>query len=51
MKAVDLPKASMWEKNILILDLGAEASLAYGFPDALVTFTFAYGSRSPLERI
>ena len=44
MKLVDLPKTSMWEKNIIILDLGVEASLAYAFPDALVTFNFAYGS-------
>ena len=46
MKSVDLLKTSLQTKNILILDLGPEATLAYVFPDALVTFTFAYGSRS-----
>ena len=55
MKSVDLLKTSMWGKNILILDPGPEATLAYAFPHALVTFTFAYGSRSqsvnvPLHR-
>ena len=40
MKAYDLPKTSLWENNIL------EATLAYDFLDALLTFTFAYGSRS-----
>ena len=39
MKAYDLPKTSLWENNIL------EATLAYAFPDDLLTFTFAYGSR------
>ena len=46
MKEVDLPKTSLEEKNILILDPGPGATLAYYFPDALVAFTFAYGSRS-----
>ena len=46
MKEVDLPKTSLEEKNILILDPGPEATLAYAFPHALVTFTFAYGSLS-----
>ena len=45
MKAVDLPKTSMLAKNILIMDPGPKATLAYAFPNALVTFTFAYGSR------
>ena len=40
MKEDDLPKTSLRENNIL------EATFAYDFPDALLTFTFAYGSRS-----
>ena len=55
MKVVDSPKTSLQEENILILDPGPEATLAYAFPYALVTFTFAYRSRSqstnvPLRR-
>ena len=46
MKAFDLPKTSLWTNNILILDIRPEATLAYAFPDALVTFTFSYGSQS-----
>ena len=39
MKADDLPKKYLRENNIL------EATLAYAFPDALLTFTFSCGSR------
>ena len=45
MKAMDLPKKYLLAKNILILDHGSEATLAYAFPDALVTFTFSCGSQ------
>ena len=51
MKAMDLPKKYILEKNILILDRGSEATLAYAFPDALVTFTFSYGSRPQFANV
>ena len=39
MKADDLPKTSMLENNIM------EATLGHYFHDALLTFSFSYGSR------
>ena len=45
MKADDLLKTSLWENNIL------EATLAYAFPDSLLAFTFAYGSRSQFTNV
>ena len=45
MKADDLPKTSLWENNIL------EATLAYAFPDPLLTFTFAYGSQCQFANV
>ena len=40
MKSDGLPKTSLRANNI------PEATVAYAFLDALLTFTFAYGSRS-----
>ena len=45
MKADDLPKTSLRGNNIL------EATLAYAFHDALLTFTFAYGSQSQSSNV
>ena len=40
MKVDDLPKTYLRENNIL------ESTLAYEFPNALLNFTFSYGSKS-----
>ena len=40
MKENDLPNTYLQENNIL------ESTLAYDFPNALLTFTFSYGSQS-----
>ena len=57
MKAVDLPKTSASKKytytgsTTCFEPPGPEDALAYAFPDALVTFTFAYGSRSQFATV